>query len=60
MLDTNAIAQLGYEAYSRSTNNKNFRGQEMPKFDELPAAIKNAWVAATEEIIDVAVKAATA
>ena len=51
------LARFGYEAYSKSTNNKNFRGEEMPKYDELPEAIKKAWEAAAEEIVDVAVKA---
>lgn len=60
MLDTKTIAKMGYEAYSKSTGNKNFRGEEMPKWEALPEAIQTAWIAATEEIIDVAVKAATA
>lgn len=39
-------AQRGYEAYSKSTNNKNFRGEEMPAWSELPLAIQKAWQAA--------------
>ena len=47
------LAQFGYEAYSKSTNNKNFRGEEMPKFEELSEPIVNAWIAATAEIVSV-------
>jgi len=54
------LAKMGYEAYSKSTDNKNFQGNEMPKFEELPEPIVNAWIAATEEIVDVFAKIVTA
>lgn len=47
------VAELGYKAYSASTNNKNFRGEEMPKFEDLPPAIVEAWIAAAKEIASV-------
>lgn len=37
------LAKLAYEAYGLTTGNKNFRGEEMPKFEDLPATIKLAW-----------------
>jgi hypothetical protein len=45
-----ALAQAGYEAYAATTGNKNFRGEEMPRFRELPANIVNAWVEAARRI----------
>ena len=46
------LAQAGYEAYAASTDNKNFRGAEMPKFDDLPEAIINAWIQATLRVCE--------
>lgn len=43
------IAQAAYEAYADSTDNKNFRGEDMPKWGELPEKIQVAWVAAVIE-----------
>ena len=54
------LAKAGYEAYAASTGNKNFRGEEMPVFDELPEAIINAWIAATQCVCDLHVRALTA
>lgn len=54
------IAKMGYEAYSKSTDNKNFQGNEMPKWEDLPEKIQKAWEAATDEILNIAVKVATA
>lgn len=56
-MNIEGIAELGYIAYSKSTNNKNFRGDEMPKWKDLPEAIQKAWMAATDEIIETARKA---
>lgn len=33
------IARHAYMAYSASTDNKNFRGEEMPAFENLPRSI---------------------
>jgi len=44
------LAELGYMAYARSTENRNFLGQEMPQWTNLPDRIKLAWRAAAEEI----------
>jgi hypothetical protein len=54
------VACAAYEAYAEQTGNKNFRGEEMPTFDELPEAIQLAWVAAVERawtVLSAAVRA---
>ena len=40
------IAKLAYEAYAKVTDWKNFRGDPMPQFDDLPEKIIEAWKAA--------------
>lgn len=45
------MARSAYEAYGRTTGNKNFRGDQMPTWDELPAAIVLAWVAAVSNAL---------
>lgn len=47
------MAEAMYLAYSASTNNKNFRGEEMPVFGDLPSSIKDAWVAAAIKAYEV-------
>ncbi len=44
------IAESAYCAYAASTNNKNFLGQEMPVFSDLPEAIQAAWVAVAQDV----------
>ena len=43
------IAKSAYLAYAASTDNKNFRGEEMPKFEDLPIAIQTAWECAVRQ-----------
>jgi len=54
--ETTLDAPQAYAAYSAHTGNKNFRGEEMPAFDDLPEGIKGAWraalVPATAELRD--------
>jgi hypothetical protein len=45
------VAKEAYESYSKVTHNKNFRGEEMPFFDELPITIQNAWKAAVASAV---------
>jgi hypothetical protein len=44
------IAASAYKAYAASTNNKNFRGEEMPAFEDLPIPIRTAWQAAVRQV----------
>jgi hypothetical protein len=43
------IAASAYRAYAASTGNKNFRGEPMPEFDQLPTPIRTAWEAAVRQ-----------
>lgn len=47
-------ARIAYTAYGRVTDFKNFRGEPMPKFDDLPENIRQAWQAASQTIWDLA------
>ncbi|BDI33427.1 hypothetical protein CCAX7_54780 [Capsulimonas corticalis] len=44
------MAASAYRAYAASTGNKNFRGEPMPAFDDLPVAIQTAWEAAVRHV----------
>lgn len=44
------IAASAYRAYAASTGNKNFRGESMPNFDNLPRPIQIAWEAAVRQV----------
>ena len=46
------IAAHAYAAYAASTGGKNFRGDPMPAFGDLPAAIRVAWEAAVRHAGD--------
>jgi len=54
------LAKKAYEAYGQFTNNKNFLGEEMPKWEDLPDKIRGAWAAATKEITKEIVASMTA
>ncbi len=43
------IAASAYRAYAASTGNKNFRGEPMPAFGDLPQPIRTAWEAAVRQ-----------
>jgi hypothetical protein len=47
-------ARLAYTAYGRKTDFKNFQGNPMPMFDDLPDHIREAWIAAAGVIWDLA------
>lgn len=47
-------ARIAYTAYGRKTEFKNFRGDPMPLFDDLPETIRDAWIAAAGVIWDLA------
>lgn len=46
-IDWSGAAKGAYQAYAAVTDNKNFRGEEMPAFEALPVQIQKAWEAAT-------------
>lgn len=41
------LARIGYEAYGKTTDFKNYQGLPMPPFDNLPSKIIEAWVNAS-------------
>lgn len=43
------IAKSAYLAYSASTDNKNYQGLEMPKFEDLTEPIRTAWECAVRQ-----------
>lgn len=45
------LAQLAYAAYGNHVNWKNFQGDAMPYFDDLPIRIQGAWQAAAEMVV---------
>ena len=47
------IAASAYRAYAASTGNKNFRGEPMPAFQDLPEPIRTAWQAAVRQVGDI-------
>lgn len=52
MVPDYTYAKIGYEGYAASTGGKTFDGRDMPKWDELPARIKDAWLAATDAVLN--------
>ncbi|MER7697026.1 hypothetical protein [Streptomyces sp. NPDC096095] len=44
------IAADAYAAYARATGNKNFQGDPMPAWADLPAPISAAWQLAAEAV----------
>lgn len=47
------LARQAYEAYGATTDYKNFMGDPMPTWRELPLRIREAWVAASLRVRDV-------
>jgi hypothetical protein len=43
-----ALAREAYRAYGATTDFKNFQGNPMPAFDDLPPKIREAWGAASQ------------
>lgn len=50
-MDPEKLGRAGYEAYGKSTGNKNYQGLEMPKWENLTPAIQQAWRAAAMAIV---------
>lgn len=51
-VETNqSLAGRGYNAYGSTTDHKNYLGQPMPNWQELPAKQKHAWLTATTSIV---------
>jgi hypothetical protein len=48
--DWKKYAESAYNAYGRFTDFKNFQGNPMPKWEDLPERIQGAWVAAVQQV----------
>ncbi|MEV0016717.1 hypothetical protein [Streptomyces tendae] len=48
--DPTALACTAYAAYGESTGNRNFRGDPMPRWEDLGEPIQTAWVAAATAV----------
>lgn len=46
----NLAARAAYQMYGKSVDFKNYQGNPMPSWEELPDAIKTAWEAAAEGV----------
>ena len=50
---TMKMARVGYESYAAYTGNKSaVTGQDLPKWEQLPGSVVNAWFAAADGIIN--------
>lgn len=54
MPDIEMIAKQAYAAYGKVTDFKNFRGEPMPEWEDLPQKIQEAWRAAVSRVLDFA------
>lgn len=45
------LAKAGYDAYGGHTDWKNFAGNPMPTWDQLPERIQGAWLAHTKRVV---------
>lgn len=46
------FAKGAYQAYGAVTDWKNFQGNPMPAYEDLPDQIKQAWEAASQYVVD--------
>ena len=45
------LAQIAYEAYGDTVGWVNYQGLPMPKWNDLPEIIKDAWLAAAKAVV---------
>lgn len=57
MIDYPGFAAAGYHAYGATTGHKNYQGNPMPTWEELPQPQKDAWIMAAATIRNMAVDA---
>lgn len=46
------LAQIAYEVYAEHQNWKNYAGQPIPRWADVRADIKSAWIAAISAVLD--------
>lgn len=50
MPDPTHLARIAYDAYGKTTEYKNFRGEPMPKWENLGFKIQQAWINAAYSV----------
>jgi len=50
MPDPSHLAKIAYDAYGKTTDYKNFRGEPMPKWENLGSRIQQAWINAAYSV----------
>lgn len=50
-MDVSELAVVAYTAYGQTTDFKNFLGNPMPQWHELPETIQNAWMASVRAVL---------
>jgi hypothetical protein len=50
MMSPDELGRIAYVAYSAAADYKNFCGEPMPSWGDLPTAIQRAWIAASHAI----------
>lgn len=45
------LAKEAYKVYGKTTGNKNFLGQQMPSWEDLPETIRLAWIAVARFLV---------
>jgi hypothetical protein len=58
-VDMQQMTRDAYQAYGDAVAWKNHRGEPMPKFDDLPREIAEAWQTAARKIVDAYGRATT-
>jgi hypothetical protein len=48
----NELAKHAYDAYGGAVGWLNYRGDPMPKWEDLPVAIRTAWRISTQAVVD--------
>lgn len=59
MMSPDELGRIAYAAYGGTTDHKNYRGEPMPPWEELPSIIQRAWMAAANAVAMAALVATT-
>lgn len=51
------LAKIAYDMYGKTVDYKNFQGNPMPKFDDLPQQIRKAWTNASLAVVNAYIEA---
>lgn len=50
-VDVRELALIAYTAYGQTTDFKNFQGNPMPAWQDLPDKIQEAWIASVQAVL---------